>query len=370
MRIRRATPPRPPARRSSRSRARGTGGRRRSTPRRRARSGRAAVATARDHAGSRCNTLLARKAPAAGGAGPRTPGMTRRSTCSVSSSPSGEPRARRRLGRGRLGHPRPAARRRRASVLQELIVRGQRGVSRSCLPALGGLAHVPHWEGSRRARMSSTSSSTGPGPRGGSGSPTARSSRRLARAPLGGGQDDPASQRSAHVPAARDSGVAGWWRGAARAALRHPEAAGARSTGRSTAARGRRSGTACWTWSPSSRAGPAGAQRRHARSSTRKRGTQPASSSSRPTGCSTACSSTSIQGTPPAAEAAASPVADHVRGVYRLLDAELGTLVERTDDDDLVVLMSDHGHQPCTRALSMNKVLSTSFPAPDAARPS
>jgi predicted AlkP superfamily phosphohydrolase/phosphomutase len=62
-------------------------------------------------------------------------------------------------------------------------------------------------------------------------------------------------------------------------------------------------------------------------------------------------------GHPRHAEAAASPVADHVRGVYRLLDAELRTLVERTDDNDLVVLMSDHGHQPCTRALSMNKVL-------------
>jgi len=50
-------------------------------------------------------------------------------------------------------------------------------------------------------------------------------------------------------------------------------------------------------------------------------------------------------------------VAERVRGVYRLLDQELGTLVERTDADDLVVLMSDHGHQPCTRALNMNRVL-------------
>jgi predicted AlkP superfamily phosphohydrolase/phosphomutase len=46
-----------------------------------------------------------------------------------------------------------------------------------------------------------------------------------------------------------------------------------------------------------------------------------------------------------------------VRDVYRLLDRELASLVERTDEGDLVVLMSDHGHQPCTRALSMNKVL-------------
>jgi predicted AlkP superfamily phosphohydrolase/phosphomutase len=62
-------------------------------------------------------------------------------------------------------------------------------------------------------------------------------------------------------------------------------------------------------------------------------------------------------GHPAHARVAASPVADRVRGLYRLLDAELASLVERTGGDDLVVLMSDHGHQPCTRALSMNKVL-------------
>ena len=62
-------------------------------------------------------------------------------------------------------------------------------------------------------------------------------------------------------------------------------------------------------------------------------------------------------GHPRHAEAAASPVADRVRGVYRMLDRELGTLIERTDDEDTVVLMSDHGHQPCTRALNMNRVL-------------
>jgi predicted AlkP superfamily phosphohydrolase/phosphomutase len=55
--------------------------------------------------------------------------------------------------------------------------------------------------------------------------------------------------------------------------------------------------------------------------------------------------------------ASASPVAARVRGLYRLLDMELAALVERTDADDLVILMSDHGHQPCTRAVSMNKVL-------------
>ena len=43
--------------------------------------------------------------------------------------------------------------------------------------------------------------------------------------------------------------------------------------------------------------------------------------------------------------------------MYRLLDRELGTLVERTGPDDLIMLMSDHGHQPVTRALNMNRVL-------------
>jgi predicted AlkP superfamily phosphohydrolase/phosphomutase len=62
-------------------------------------------------------------------------------------------------------------------------------------------------------------------------------------------------------------------------------------------------------------------------------------------------------GHPANAEASATPVADRVRDIYRLLDRELASLVERTDEEDLVVLMSDHGHQPCTRAISMNKVL-------------
>jgi predicted AlkP superfamily phosphohydrolase/phosphomutase len=62
-------------------------------------------------------------------------------------------------------------------------------------------------------------------------------------------------------------------------------------------------------------------------------------------------------GHPGHGEASRSPVAERVRDLYRLLDRELASLVERTDDDDLVILMSDHGHQPCTRAVSMNKVL-------------
>jgi predicted AlkP superfamily phosphohydrolase/phosphomutase len=62
-------------------------------------------------------------------------------------------------------------------------------------------------------------------------------------------------------------------------------------------------------------------------------------------------------GHPAYASAAASPVADRVRDLYRLLDRELATLLERVDDEDVVIFMSDHGHHPCTRAVSMNKVL-------------
>ena len=62
-------------------------------------------------------------------------------------------------------------------------------------------------------------------------------------------------------------------------------------------------------------------------------------------------------GHPAFPQASTTDVAERVRGVYRLLDAELGTLLERVDDDDLVLLMSDHGHQPVTNALNMNRVL-------------
>ncbi len=62
-------------------------------------------------------------------------------------------------------------------------------------------------------------------------------------------------------------------------------------------------------------------------------------------------------GHPDFVRASQTPVAERVRGVYRLLDEELGTLLERTTEDDLVLLMSDHGHQPVTRALNMNRVL-------------
>ncbi|HWB55633.1 MAG TPA: alkaline phosphatase family protein [Gaiellaceae bacterium] len=62
-------------------------------------------------------------------------------------------------------------------------------------------------------------------------------------------------------------------------------------------------------------------------------------------------------GHPGHARVAGTEVADRVRGLYRLLDNELATLLDRVDQDDLVIFMSDHGHHPCTRAVSMNKVL-------------
>jgi predicted AlkP superfamily phosphohydrolase/phosphomutase len=62
-------------------------------------------------------------------------------------------------------------------------------------------------------------------------------------------------------------------------------------------------------------------------------------------------------GHPAYPKASTTPVGERVRDLYRLLDQELSSLLERVDEDDLVILMSDHGHHPCTRAVSMNKVL-------------
>lgn len=52
-----------------------------------------------------------------------------------------------------------------------------------------------------------------------------------------------------------------------------------------------------------------------------------------------------------------SAVAKQTRAIYQQLDEGLGRLLERTTDDDLVILMSDHGHQPCTRACTMDRIL-------------
>ncbi|HKX25915.1 MAG TPA: alkaline phosphatase family protein [Actinomycetota bacterium] len=51
------------------------------------------------------------------------------------------------------------------------------------------------------------------------------------------------------------------------------------------------------------------------------------------------------------------PIAERVRDVYRLLDDGLGQILERAADDDLVLFVSDHGFQSCTRALHMDRLL-------------
>jgi len=56
-------------------------------------------------------------------------------------------------------------------------------------------------------------------------------------------------------------------------------------------------------------------------------------------------------------EMSKTPVAEQCRAVYRQLDDGLARLLERTTDDDLVMLMSDHGLQPCTRCATMDRVL-------------
>jgi predicted AlkP superfamily phosphohydrolase/phosphomutase len=51
------------------------------------------------------------------------------------------------------------------------------------------------------------------------------------------------------------------------------------------------------------------------------------------------------------------PLAEKVRDVYRLLDDALGRILERSRPDDLVLFISDHGFQSCTRALHMDRLL-------------
>jgi predicted AlkP superfamily phosphohydrolase/phosphomutase len=60
---------------------------------------------------------------------------------------------------------------------------------------------------------------------------------------------------------------------------------------------------------------------------------------------------------PAYAELKDSPVAKQTRAVYQQLDEGLGRLLERTTSDDLVIFMSDHGHQPCTRTCTMDRIL-------------
>jgi predicted AlkP superfamily phosphohydrolase/phosphomutase len=49
--------------------------------------------------------------------------------------------------------------------------------------------------------------------------------------------------------------------------------------------------------------------------------------------------------------------ASRVRDVYRMLDNALGSLVGRALEDDLILFMSDHGFQSCTRCVHMDQLL-------------
>lgn len=60
---------------------------------------------------------------------------------------------------------------------------------------------------------------------------------------------------------------------------------------------------------------------------------------------------------PAYAEMSKSETAAKVRGVYQQLDTGLAELLKRTTDDDLVMFMSDHGHQACTRTCTMDRIL-------------
>ena len=51
------------------------------------------------------------------------------------------------------------------------------------------------------------------------------------------------------------------------------------------------------------------------------------------------------------------PTAEKVRDVYRMLDDALGQMVAKARSDDLVIFMSDHGFQSCTRAVNMDRLL-------------
>ena len=51
------------------------------------------------------------------------------------------------------------------------------------------------------------------------------------------------------------------------------------------------------------------------------------------------------------------PVARGTRAIYKQLDDGLASLLGRSTEDDLVMFMSDHGHQPCTRACTMDRIL-------------
>jgi predicted AlkP superfamily phosphohydrolase/phosphomutase len=57
------------------------------------------------------------------------------------------------------------------------------------------------------------------------------------------------------------------------------------------------------------------------------------------------------------AECSKTAIGERTRDVYRMLDETLGSLVSRTRDGDLVLFISDHGFQSCTRCVHMDQLL-------------
>jgi len=51
------------------------------------------------------------------------------------------------------------------------------------------------------------------------------------------------------------------------------------------------------------------------------------------------------------------PVAEKVRDAYRMIDDALGNLLSQARGDDLVMFISDHGFQSCTRCVHMDQLL-------------
>jgi predicted AlkP superfamily phosphohydrolase/phosphomutase len=60
---------------------------------------------------------------------------------------------------------------------------------------------------------------------------------------------------------------------------------------------------------------------------------------------------------PDYAERSTDRVTNRIRDVYRMRDDGLGRLVSRAGPEDLVIFMSDHGFQPVTRALNLDRLL-------------
>jgi predicted AlkP superfamily phosphohydrolase/phosphomutase len=50
-------------------------------------------------------------------------------------------------------------------------------------------------------------------------------------------------------------------------------------------------------------------------------------------------------------------VAERIRDAYRMIDDALGALVSKANEDDLVLFISDHGFQSCTRCVNMDQLL-------------